>query len=928
MEPLVLPIKVLLLSSNPRETTPLRLDEERREIESGLVERSRLRDDFRVITKVAVRSRDVQRAMLDNAPQIVHFSGHGYSGLGVALEDEAGAIQCVDAEDLAGLFKLFADRVQCVVLNACYSESQADAIAQHIPYVIGMSHEVGDKAAIEFSVGFYDALGAGRDVEFAFNLGCSAIRMAGISEELKPVLKKKPEIASVTSGVDLESADVKRLSVPELQKSHLSLSTYNAETWVGRESLIAWLASKLQNGCRILALVGITGIGKTALAERLVLQISSQDTPFHRLNFDDRGQGHDFISGALSLLPKLGEVLSVTDQQDPQQALRHLVQVLRNKPFLVQIDSMEMLFQGDEKTRWNAFIDPLWVDFFQQLLAGEDCQSQLIITTQALPEDLEIVGSRYSRYWHRQDLEGLSAKEQLQLFANNGLLSDDANKECLQRIGQLYEGHPLVIQVIAREIMERPFNGNVSQYWQRYEGEFSTINQGMEGRSNGLSSRRLELKVKRRVENALKRLPADAYQMLCRSSVYRCPVPESFWLEMMTDLSIKQKWCVLDFLRSHNLVEEKLSTNGSLLLRQHNLIKGTTFSLLKRESIVWRNAEYSAYQSWMSAWTDGTYQPEPDSPPLEKLREPLEAFYHACEIEDWEAAKNILIDKQINERLFSWCYFWEMIHLNKKLLSKSGLKVEGQCEVRIGGAYLYLGNFPQSTKHLERSLRISREIHDQLMEETVLRGLGGVFYLTGKYSQATQYYQQSLAIARAIGDRLGEGNALGNLGGIKGALGNYPVALNYIQQNLAISQENHDRRGECLAIDGLGYIYHKMGEYFKAIEYYHKSLEIARELGDRMLEGNTLCIWGETLFRLNQYPESLDKLKASLLIFQELGARYDIARNFLVLARLNNRTGDSNLAKSYCEKALSLAIEMAIPLAEECRDLYAELKEK
>jgi hypothetical protein len=69
---------------------------------------------------------------------------------------------------------------------------QAAAISQHIPYVIGMNQAIGDRAAIEFAVGFYDALGAGRSVEFAYELGCSAIGMAGISEQLTPVLRRKP----------------------------------------------------------------------------------------------------------------------------------------------------------------------------------------------------------------------------------------------------------------------------------------------------------------------------------------------------------------------------------------------------------------------------------------------------------------------------------------------------------------------------------------------------------------------------------------------------------------------------------------------------------------------------------------------------------------------------------------------------------------
>lgn len=186
-------IKILILSANPRGTSKLRLDEEKREIKEGL-RRSKYREQFTLETLEAVRSRDIHRAILDYEPNIIHFSGHGTGEEGLALEDEIGEVKLVDADTLAELFELFAMQVECVILNACYSEVQANAIVQHIPYVIGMTQAIGDKAAIEFAVGFYDALGAGKTVEFSQKLGCNAIRRAGIAEHLIPVLIKKPDI--------------------------------------------------------------------------------------------------------------------------------------------------------------------------------------------------------------------------------------------------------------------------------------------------------------------------------------------------------------------------------------------------------------------------------------------------------------------------------------------------------------------------------------------------------------------------------------------------------------------------------------------------------------------------------------------------------------------------------------------------------------
>lgn len=182
---------ILILAANPKSMPTLRLDEEVREIDTGLRQANQ-RDRFHLEQRWAVRSRDVQNALLDIKPQVVHFSGHGGNEIGLILENEVGKAVAVSTEALAGLFELFADRVECVVLNACYSEVQAEAIANHIPYVIGMNKEIGDRAAIEFAVIFYAALGAGETVEFAYKLGCNAIQMAGIEEYLTPVLKKKP----------------------------------------------------------------------------------------------------------------------------------------------------------------------------------------------------------------------------------------------------------------------------------------------------------------------------------------------------------------------------------------------------------------------------------------------------------------------------------------------------------------------------------------------------------------------------------------------------------------------------------------------------------------------------------------------------------------------------------------------------------------
>lgn len=165
---------ILILASNPKGTSVLDLDREIRDIREGL-RRSQNRDQFDLEVRGAVRPIDLSRALLEVQPQIVHFCGHGSGEEGLVLEDDQGNAHPISSDALANLFKQFSSTVECILLNACYSEVQASKLIEHINYVIGMSHEIPDAAAIAFSVGFYDAISAGTSVEKAYHLGRSAI---------------------------------------------------------------------------------------------------------------------------------------------------------------------------------------------------------------------------------------------------------------------------------------------------------------------------------------------------------------------------------------------------------------------------------------------------------------------------------------------------------------------------------------------------------------------------------------------------------------------------------------------------------------------------------------------------------------------------------------------------------------------------------
>lgn len=216
--------KILFMASNPTNTSQLRLGQEHREVENALRE-AQMRDKFELEERFAVMAKTLYNALLDENPEIVHFSGHGemikdssasvasseagyrslvfslvdnaedftgYTG-GIVIEDSEGKARLVEASVLANLFGNFPS-IRCVFLNACYSEAQAEAILKKIPYVIGMNTAVPDKTAIVFATAFYRAIGNDRNYQEAFNLAKSYLLLEGLPGADIPVLRVNQEL--------------------------------------------------------------------------------------------------------------------------------------------------------------------------------------------------------------------------------------------------------------------------------------------------------------------------------------------------------------------------------------------------------------------------------------------------------------------------------------------------------------------------------------------------------------------------------------------------------------------------------------------------------------------------------------------------------------------------------------------------------------
>ena len=165
---------ILFLAANHCLGNPLKLSEECAEIQREL-KMSLNRDAFRFESRWAVSIDELMRHMTELDPTVIHFSGHGGGSAGLLLQDEQGQPYAVSERALVRMVGAAARHARLVVLNACYSAMQAEALRAEIDCVVCMDGAIGDDAARAFAMRFYGALGNRRSIGNAFAQGVAAL---------------------------------------------------------------------------------------------------------------------------------------------------------------------------------------------------------------------------------------------------------------------------------------------------------------------------------------------------------------------------------------------------------------------------------------------------------------------------------------------------------------------------------------------------------------------------------------------------------------------------------------------------------------------------------------------------------------------------------------------------------------------------------
>ncbi|HEY9638230.1 MAG TPA: hypothetical protein V6D14_32865 [Coleofasciculaceae cyanobacterium] len=289
----------------------------------------------------------------------------------------------------------------------------------------------------------------------------------------------------------------------------------------------------------------------------------------------------------------LGEQAATDEQlqKDSDVLVGAMISKLRSHPCLLLLDMVEEILELDDQGG-HQFIEPAFMKLLEQVIKAEEMPTRIILTSQDQPPI--IAEGRYLERAHIKRLKGLEESEALELFENWDVqIQTDVDLENIKRIIHVYEGHPLALRVIAGEIREPPYNGDVQAYWHEYGCEIEEAQRLKDvpedksrqdkPRIDRYSIGLIDL-VKKRIDRTFTRLYQSdrlACLMLCQGAVYRRAVERQAWLMMICEYPYEAQVLAFQTLQRRFLLEEEC-IERRVLYRLHSLIRRVAIDYLPK----------------------------------------------------------------------------------------------------------------------------------------------------------------------------------------------------------------------------------------------------------------------------------------------------------------------------------------------------------
>jgi hypothetical protein len=259
----------------------------------------------------------------------------------------------------------------------------------------------------------------------------------------------------------------------------------------GREEELFQLRQwSLEEHCRLVALLGIGGIGKSTLAVKLALQIQTEFEIVVWRSLRNAPPLEELLESILSFVLRVrGKDPVIPSSLNGR--LSKLMECLRSSRCLLILDNAETILSSGERA--GQCRDGY--EGYSQLLqsVGEvPHQSCLVLTSREKPSAIALLEGEKSKV-RSLALKGLKAEQGRELFQQKGqFVGSEAE---WSQLSQHYGGNPLGLKLVAAATQEL-FNGTIAElfkYAQQGVLVFEQIRSVLDGQFNRLSAVELEV---------------------------------------------------------------------------------------------------------------------------------------------------------------------------------------------------------------------------------------------------------------------------------------------------------------------------------------------------------------------------------------------------------------------------------------------------
>ncbi|MBV8817233.1 MAG: tetratricopeptide repeat protein [Acidobacteriaceae bacterium] len=637
--------------------------------------------------------------------------------------------------------------------------------------------------------------------------------------------------------------------------------------FTGRANEISEILAEIdRNGSNKLAIVGMGGVGKTALARKVAEAIAERYPDAH-IHLDLKGAGSDPLSVAAVMKYV---IRSLDARQEPAQD--------------------ESLIAGTFRTLLSGRRVLL---FFDNAIGSE--------TLEALTPPKSCFMLVTSR--QRLAVQGLVVK-------SIGALSPEDARDLLSRISG--RGGP-EIEKLAGLAYNLPIA--LSLIGAALRSEDLDLDFYVERLSNVAEIGEL---VQHSIRTSYDRLNAEHKRFLRMLCVF----PSSFdygGVGAIWEVDGRRCRDALGVLRSFSLVEWDSRTSRYSL---HDLIRFFAGGELVEEDAAALRRRHARYYTDLAEkieplLTSSRREPERWLERLDAEQDNLRAAFHYS-VGDTEQSELAL---RLAGALFWYWNFrglfakgisWLKLTLDIEPVHRTpSLRARARVLYAFGGLKFLLGDYDEAGKYLEESVDIWQEVGEK-------RGQGYASIILGMVALEENALQPALALQRSSVDLLrgiddwGCALALNDLGRVVERIEGYEAACELFAQSLEVWDRLGDNWGRPLTLNTWGVAALRAQQYDSALDHLSAALATQTAMHDRWGIAASLMDLGQVFTALGRYPEAMDHFRRSVALHRELGRKRLLGHCMVKIVALAAKVGDAKAAATLQGALMSAAAQLGM----------------